>query len=469
MLTAAPAAPKTQWLRRVTFDITGLPPNEQALENFLSDDGEQAYEKVVDQLLASPAYGERMASVWLDVARYADSHGYQDDRPRTMWPWRDWVIRAFNDNLPYDQFATWQIAGDLLPEASYEQKLATGFNRNHAITQEGGVVQEEYLTEYAADRVQTFSTAFLGLTMQCARCHAHKYDPIQQEEYYGLFAFFNNIPERGQINYFDEAPTPNMEMLDPMMDETAAAIKQWIGQQESALNTLKVSPDDNFNNWKQQLQSNDLTKHLQKGLIADFRLNPSPIGGYTSEVAGQPKGRMNINLPPNIAMPNKVKGRSDSALQFDGANFLSLGDIGDFEWYDAFSFGGWIKHSSTHKKEAGIFTRRIGELNRHGYQLSISPNNTLTAQLIHNYHPANQWSRAVNYAIDVRTKSVLPANRWQHVFVTYDGSGRADGLQIYVNGQAQAQRVVMDSLRNQSILNGNDFLVGNWNHRAREL
>lgn len=202
-------ARKEKLLRRVYFDLTGLPPSLEDLDAFIEDDDANAYEKVVDQLLASESYGERMASDWLDLARYADTHGYQDDLERIMWPWRDWVISAFNRNIPYDDFVTWQLAGDMIPEATKEQILASGFNRNHKITQEGGVIDEEYRVEYVMDRTVTTSKAFLGLTMECARCHSHKYDPISQEEFYSMYGFFNQVNEKGRIDY-DELPKPSI-------------------------------------------------------------------------------------------------------------------------------------------------------------------------------------------------------------------------------------------------------------------
>src|SRR3990170_2250005 len=177
-------ADKERLLKRVSLDITGLPPAVEVQEKFLTDNSDNAYEELVDDLLAQPQYGERMATYWMDVARYADSHGYQDDGLRTMWPWRDWVIHAFNQNYPYDQFLTWQLAGDLLPNPTKEQLLATGFNRNHKITQEGGVIDEEYRVEYVTDRTNTFGRAIIGVSMECAKCHDHKYDPISQKDYY---------------------------------------------------------------------------------------------------------------------------------------------------------------------------------------------------------------------------------------------------------------------------------------------
>ena len=188
---------KERLLKRVSLDITGLPPSLEMMDKFLADNSENAYEKIVDQLLQTDQYGEKMAMHWLDVARYADSYGYQDDNIRTQWPWRDWVIHSFNKNLPYDQFVTWQIAGDMLPKATKEQILATGFFRNHKYTEEGGVVPEEYRIEYLIDKTKTYGKGILGVTIECAQCHDHKFDPFKQKDYYSLLAFFNNTKEIG--------------------------------------------------------------------------------------------------------------------------------------------------------------------------------------------------------------------------------------------------------------------------------
>jgi Protein of unknown function (DUF1553)/Protein of unknown function (DUF1549)/Planctomycete cytochrome C len=210
-------ADKERLIRRVSFDLTGLPPTIDQVEQFLKNDSPDAYEKVVDELLASQSYGERWANYWLDVSRYGDTHGYQDDLPRVMWPWRDWVIHAFNENLSYDKFVTWQLAGDLLPNATREQILATGFNRNHKITQEGGAIPEEYRTEYVADRTNTFGKAFLGISLECSRCHDHKYDPVSQKDFFSTFAFFNQANEKGLINY-GELPKPNISITQTDLD-----------------------------------------------------------------------------------------------------------------------------------------------------------------------------------------------------------------------------------------------------------
>ena len=195
-LTPSEKAPTKSLLRRISLDLTGLPPKQETVDRLLKNDSADIIPTAIDEFLALPAYGERMTQSWLDLARYADSHGYQDDSYRTMWPWRDWVIHAFNKNLPYDEFLTWQLAGDLLPNATKEQVLATGFNRNHPITQEGGVIQEEYRTNYVLDRTNTLGKGILGLTLECARCHDHKYDAISQKNYYEFFSFFNYVNEQ---------------------------------------------------------------------------------------------------------------------------------------------------------------------------------------------------------------------------------------------------------------------------------
>ena len=212
-------------IRRIYFDLIGLPPSVEEIDEFLNDQTKNSYEKIVDKLLNSENYGERMASIWMDIARYGDSHGYQDDLERVMWPWRDWVIHAYNSNLPYDEFITWQLAGDLIPNATKEQIIATGFNRNHKITQEGGVIPEEYRTEYVADRTNTTSKMMLGLTMECARCHSHKYDEISHDEYYGMFSYFNNIDEEGLITYQDKAPKPNITISRKDLENDLGFIK----------------------------------------------------------------------------------------------------------------------------------------------------------------------------------------------------------------------------------------------------
>ena len=206
-----PVASSFELIKRASLDLTGLPPSLELLEKYAGFKGGNTYDKLLDQLLSSPAYGEKMAILWLDISRYSDSYGYQDDNIRSQWPYRDWVIHAFNKNLPYDKFLTWQLAGDLLPNPTKEQILATAFNRNHKYTEEGGIIEEEYRVEYVLDKTNTFSKGILGITMECAQCHDHKYDPVSQKEYYELYAFFNNSQEKGfegDVSVSKPAKTP---------------------------------------------------------------------------------------------------------------------------------------------------------------------------------------------------------------------------------------------------------------------
>lgn len=240
-LTPNEEADKPHLLKRLAFDLTGLPPSLEIQERYEADESPEAYERIVDELLASEHYGEKMAIHWLDIARYADSHGYQDDGLRTMWPWRDWVIHAFNANYPYDKFLTWQLAGDLVADSNKESLLATGFNRNHKITQEGGVIDEEYRIEYVTDRTNTFGKTFMGLTFECAKCHDHKYDPISQKDYYRAFAFFDQVPEKGLVGTIDAsfADPPNMDITT----EDIAGILNFINKQDTALIQVMVMAD----------------------------------------------------------------------------------------------------------------------------------------------------------------------------------------------------------------------------------
>ncbi len=233
-LAPAPEADRPTLIRRVTLDLTGLPPTPAEAAAFLHDTSNDAYEKVVDRLLSSPRYAERMAFRWMEVARYADTNGYQTDGNREMWRWRDWVIEAFDRNMPFDEFTIEQLAGDLMPNATLDQRIATGFHRNHRSNAEGGIVPEEFRVEYVADRAETTSNVWLGLTMGCARCHDHKYDPIKQKDFYSLFAYFNNVPEKGLVyNWGNEEPyikAPTKEQqarLQELDQRVAAADECW--------------------------------------------------------------------------------------------------------------------------------------------------------------------------------------------------------------------------------------------------
>tara|TARA_B100001115_G_scaffold182171_1_gene177830 strand:+ start:551 stop:4282 length:3732 start_codon:yes stop_codon:yes gene_type:complete len=249
-LEPSPEADKVSWLRRATFDLTGLPPSIEQVDAFIADSSEDAYGKVVDRLMDSDEYAERMTSEWLDVARYSDTYGYQVDRNRNVWPWRDWVIRSFRKNQPYDRFVTEQVAGDLIPNATRDQILATCFNRLHPQKVEGGSVPEEFRIEYVTDRVHTFGTAFLGLTMECTRCHDHKYDPVTQKDYFSLSAFFNNIDEAGLYSYFTgSVPTPTLELGDLPSDEKVRHAEEKLAEIAVAIET-----DEAFQEWTRSIE-----------------------------------------------------------------------------------------------------------------------------------------------------------------------------------------------------------------------
>ncbi|MEC9095639.1 MAG: PSD1 and planctomycete cytochrome C domain-containing protein, partial [Planctomycetota bacterium] len=233
-LRPAEEADREDLIRRLAFDLTGLPPTLEDIDIFLADDSPSSYENLVEKYLSSPSYGENMASVWLDLARYADTNGYQYDTERQHWVWRDWVIHAYNQNKPFDQFTTDQIAGDLIPNATANQLLATGFNRNHGITIEGGVIGEEYRTEYVMDRLITTTSVWMGLTVGCARCHDHKYDPLSQQEFYELYACFNLVPEKGQSGF-----QPQMQLASPLAEHRLAATASRIANLQRELPRAK--------------------------------------------------------------------------------------------------------------------------------------------------------------------------------------------------------------------------------------
>jgi len=280
-LTPNLAADRERLLKRTSLDITGLPPSVEMQNRFLSDQSEDAYEKIIDELLAQPQYGERMAVYWMDVARYADSHGYQDDGLRTMWPWRDWVIHAFNKNYPYDQFVTWQLAGDQLPNPTKEQLLATGFNRNHKITQEGGIIDEEYRVEYVTDRTNTFGKAFLALTFECAHCHDHKYDPISQKDYYRTFAFFNRVPEKGLVGDIQLASLADPPKIK-ITTEEVQSILTFINKRDTTPVEVMVMKDTT---WKRPTYVLTRGAYDAHGEVVDIGL-PSDILPYDSTKYG---------------------------------------------------------------------------------------------------------------------------------------------------------------------------------------
>ena len=310
-LKPSPEADRATLLRRLTFDLTGLPPTTAELDAFLADKSADAYEKQVDRLLALPQYGERMAMQWLDLARYADTHGYHIDSQRDMWKWRDWVIDAFNRNMPFDRFGIEQLAGDLLPNATVQQKLASGFNRNHMINYEGGAIPEEYQVEYVADRVDTTSNVFMGLTVGCARCHDHKFDPISQKDYYRFFAFFNTIAEKGLDGRSGNA-APILEMPTAAQASEVAWLQQSIADHEAALPEKETQPL--LAAWSKTRLAT-LPEPPRDGLLAEYTFEGNltdssgnhrdgkTVKGTTPFVAGRPGQSAAFNGEAQIEFP----------------------------------------------------------------------------------------------------------------------------------------------------------------------
>jgi hypothetical protein len=263
-LAIGPEADRRTLIRRVTLDLTGLPPTLEEINAFLADERADAYERLVDRLLASPSYGERMALDWLDAARYADTHGYHIDSQRDMWAWRDWVIKAFNDNMPFDQFTVWQLAGDLLPDATIEQKIASGFNRNHPVNFEGGAIPEEYHVEYVVDRATTTATVWLGLTIGCARCHDHKYDPITQKEFFKFFAFFNNVDEEGLDGYRGNAK-PMLDLPSDEQRKRGEQLSREITELETKLGEREAAADESQTAWESAWRDRQANAKVRPG------------------------------------------------------------------------------------------------------------------------------------------------------------------------------------------------------------
>ena len=425
-LMPSPEASREQLIRRLSFDLTGLPPTSEEVAAFLKDRSLAAFEQVVDRLLNRQAFGERMAVDWLDAARYSDTYGYQVDRDRYVWPWRDWVIKAFNDNLPYDQFITWQLAGDLLPQATDLQVQATTFNRLHPQKVEGGSVPEEFRTEYVADRNHTFATVFLGLTLECCRCHDHKYDPITQREYYQLFAYFNNIDESGLYSYFtNSVPTPTMLLADQKKKDEIVANRQRIQEAVESLHKLSKDRIPDFDRW---LRERPEVPDVLPGQVAHLDFEAKPGGA-------------------NVSVPGKV-GR---AVQLSGDDGIGVG-AGNFKRSDPFSVTCWVQTPET-KERAVIFhrSRAWTDAGSRGYQLLIE-NGQLSASLIH-FWPGN--------AIRIRSRVSLPIQRWVHVGVTYDGSSRAAGLRLFIDGQPVETYIVQDQLvKNITGGGGDNITIG---------
>ncbi|MSU48732.1 MAG: DUF1549 domain-containing protein [Opitutus sp.] len=469
-LAPQPPADRATLMRRVSFDLTGLPPTPAETDAFLKDNDPKAYERLVDRLLSSPRYGERMAVDWLDVARYADSYGFQVDHERDMWPWRDWVIKAFNENLPWDKFVTWQLAGDLLPKATSEQRLATAFNRLHAMESEGGSVEEEYRINYVNDRVTTFGTAFLGLTLECCRCHDHKFDPLAQKEFYSLAAFFQNIDEAGLYSFFTpSAPTPAMWVPDATHEEKFVAATRAVKSAEEKLAALRETRRAAFATWLDKKPalpaavSGELARfdfdHRATGVVPAPEAageNPAAVLDAAAGAAekAEKRGRFasSINAADVATTPKEnesVPGRSGLAVKLTGDHPINT-TLGNFRRHEPFSISVWIQTPDVKKRAVVLHRSRAWtDAASRGYELLIE-DGRLKWSLIH-FWPGD--------AISIRANDPVPVGEWVHVTVTNDGSSRAAGLRLFVNGRPMRTEVIRDNLTKDITGGGGDTIV----------
>jgi hypothetical protein len=432
-LKLAPEAEPLRWLRRVTLDLTGLPPTLQQIATFemqLKTDRKNAYERAVNGLLASRSFGEHQAVPWLDAARYTDTFGYHSDSDFTPWPYRDWVVAAFNDNMPYDRFITLNLAGDLLPQASRQEVVPTAFNRLHRITNEGGSVWEEFFVDGVADRVHTVGTAFMGLTMECSRCHDHKYDPITMKDYYGLFAFFNSINETGVYNHGKITPPPSIMLPTAKQENELAKKVQRIRALEARLIALEREAEPRFQAWKSNAS----------------RTTPIPdqVGHFTFDEKNAPL-RNRIEPPPlmfrwkpyqaKLDQPTYVPGPKQTAVKLDGDRGIFLEKFFLIDRWTPFTTALWLKDTLQDKKPVYVWSRCFGH--DVGY-------NGISLELEDGHLEAKVFRAWPDNGIGVRTKERLPRNEWVHISFSYDGSSRPEGLKLFRNGK-QLETIVTGS------------------------
>ena len=446
-LSPVPEAARETLLRRLALDLTGLPPTLPELDAFLADPAPQAYENAVERYLTSPAYGERMAVDWLDLARYADTYGYQADVERDLAPWRDWVVRAFNENLGYDKFLSWQLAGDLLPHPTRDQRLATAFNRLHRQTNEGGSIEEEFRAEYVSDRVNTLGTAMLGLTLGCARCHDHKYDPVKQRDYYALYAFFNSIDESGIYSHFTRAtPTPTLLLWPESQAAEACALKTKIAAAEAQVETLRRDAGKPFRAWL-KADGKVLAPQPVARFAFDTITNNTTPDSLSTNVAKLEDGPKLVSGAPNPVSASFKQDRqlaeaglgapTNFALQFSGDNQVACKEVGNFTRPDSFSFSLWLQPTERQDRAVVLHhSRAWTDSGSRGYELVLDHGQPFFA-LIH-FWPGN--------AIAVRANRALPTNEWSHLVVAYDGSSRAAGIRLYLNGAPLETEIVRDHL-----------------------
>ncbi|MBI2806153.1 MAG: DUF1553 domain-containing protein [Planctomycetes bacterium] len=435
-LAPSPEADPVTLIRRLSLDLTGLPATPTEVDAFTKAwhaagaKRETVYGALVERLLASPRYGERMALPWLNAARYADTNGYQNDGPRTMWRWRDWVIDAFNNNMAFDRFTVEQLAGDLLPKPTLEQRIATGFNRNHRGNSEGGVIPEEYAVEYVVDRVDTTATVWLGLSAGCARCHDHKYDPISQKEFYQLYAYFNNIPERGKTIKYGNSP-PYIKSPTPDQAKKLAELTRVAREKETAFRKLAGEVRQAQAAWEKKVAPLvQIDWAYQRGLQQHLPLMDG------------------LNQLSNVIHSGPLRHHSNRVPRyFDGERVFDAGNVGDFGFFDKFSIGVWIR--ALGKKGGTILSRMVDADRADGYSLVLE-DGKLHVNLI------KRW---LDDAIRVETAQALKLDQWNHILFSYDGTRVAAGIKVYVNGQPARLKVNLDDL-NQSFRTKEPFRIG---------
>jgi|TARA_B110000285_G_scaffold235616_1_gene318773 hypothetical protein len=439
-------ATKETLIRRLRFDLTGIPPSILEIDVFLKDTLHGNYERLVDRLMASKSFAERLSLDWLDLSRYADSHGLHADGSRTMWPWRDWVIDAFEKNMPYDQFVTWQLAGDLLPNATKEQKLATAFNRNSPMTAEGGIIDEEWRLNYVFDRTETFSTAFLGLTVACAKCHDHKFDPISQKDYYQLSAFFNNIRELGMTGD-DGDFGPLLYLPSENQQAQLKKLKTLIRETQTKIELSKKELAEVY----QYIEKLPVEKELEKHLIGTYpfdkitpirtRKNSTFVISNNTVVTPEYYISDNNRNVKSSQAPIEVKGIKGNAVQFKSDyDKISIDkEIPSFEWTDPFSVAIWINTEQKKENTRQYILGTTGGKNNwwRGWDFYLDDQNHVNFRLV-NMSPGNM--------IHVRSTEAVLINQWTHLSFAYNGTGKANGVQLFKNGSPFATSTKINNL-----------------------
>ena len=433
-LTPAKKAERENLIRRLSFDIRGFAPSIKEINDFVQSKDSKAYEKLVDTFLQSVHYGERMAAYWLDVARFADSYGYLDDKHYDMSPWRDWVINAYNKNLPFDKFISWQLAGDLLPKATQEQILATGFNRNHKQNSEAGAIEEEFRVEYVVDRTNTLGTGLMAMTVGCAKCHDHKYDPISQKDFYSLSAFFNSTFEKGSPNFGndDMVPSPTLLLTKKEDELRISQLKKFIELEEKKQSLIDAKNVALVKSKGVEGIKESLSKKVLAKLSFDKTIGK---GNKTEYFVNEADG----NNHASYKFIETGKGIQGNSLKYNEETFVAFPKykLGYFERYQSFSFSLWIKVPTKYPL-ATVFHQ--SDYHRYGYQGYdlLLKENKLNFRIVHAYP---------NDMISVSSKIALDANKWYHVAISYNGSSRANGIDLYIDGKKVNVTVDYDQLK----------------------